>query len=166
MHQMTELFWVRIETNRADPNVEAYVRAETMLGFFYPAGLVGRGIARMGEQRGLQLKDGSVIFGGKSESGNIFFRVFRDGTDVVQFSVNNDGLRALNIADTPGYKKSYITRTMFAGAETFDLGLDGKFKELAQNVVNWLGASIFLDKLQPIPEETTSSLRQITKALK
>ena len=165
---MTELFSVRIETNRADPALEAFVRAETILRFFYPAGLVSHGIARDGEQTALQLKDGLFIFGGKLKNGFVLFRVYGHGTDLVQFSLNNEGLRAINIAGTSEPRDSHLTRTTIAGCTDYSKAreADRKFRGLAPAIVNWLGTSIFQDELQPFPQDVASVVNEIAEQIK
>jgi len=163
---MTELFSVRIDTNRAEPTREAFVRAGTMLGFFYPAGLVSHGIARSGEEKALQLQDRFMILGGKLENGYIFFRIHLDGTDWVQFSLNNDGLMAVNTAGTFELRESHLSRTMIAGTDLHGFEVDRKFRELAPDIVNWLGTSIFQDKLQPFPQKVSSVVNEIAEQIK
>lgn len=86
--------------------------------------------------------------------------VSKDGSEIVGFSLNSEGLYAINTGE------SYVTRTSFLGTEFEDSGVDEDFKGLSLPVVNWLGVSIFSEKLQPFPEDVTSAIQKIASLIK
>ena len=142
------------EVSERDRAYSAFNRAHALFG-------VGESIEEEEKsdkkERRIVLKDGVEIriveVLGRGEMFSV--GVSKEGSDIVGFSLNTEGLYAINTGE------SYVTRTSFLGTRFEDSGMDEDFKDLSLPVVNWLGVSIFSEKLQPFPEEAASRIKEI-----
>jgi hypothetical protein len=160
MATVRELDRVKLETNRGEPVVEAFARAQALLQVFYPAGLVGRGLNNPTEPKALMLKDGTFVFAGSDEH-SLYFRIRLDGDNFLAFELDGEGLVLVTTGRPEGY---FIRRSDFSTEDPVSFARKWErkqaFEKLSADLVQWLGMCIFGDEFQPLPQKVESSLKE------